>query len=78
MRGISVSDIYLLIGVFIILSECRMNFLIKSVFGCFSDVVFVVVLFGICSWVMIGGNIVSKIGDLILFLFVFDVEFIVY
>ncbi|MCY7973083.1 xanthine dehydrogenase subunit C [Bacillus spizizenii] len=78
MRGISASDTHLSIGALTTLSECRMNSLIKSALGCFSDAASAVASPGIRSRATIGGNIASKIGDLIPLLLVLDAELIVY
>lgn len=78
MRGISASDTHLSIGALTTLSECRKNPLIKSALGCFSDAASAVAAPGIRSRATIGGNIASKIGDLIPLLLVLDAELIVY
>ncbi|WP_426983310.1 xanthine dehydrogenase subunit C [Bacillus cabrialesii] len=78
MRGISASDTHVSIGALTTLNECRKNPLIKSALGCFSDAASAVAAPGIRSRATIGGNIASKIGDLIPLLLVLDAELIVY
>lgn len=78
MRGISASDTHVSIGALTTLNECRKNALIKSALGCFSDAASAVAAPGIRSRATIGGNIASKIGDLIPLLLVLDAELIVY
>ncbi|PNB52455.1 xanthine dehydrogenase subunit C, partial [Pseudomonas sp. GW456-E7] len=51
---------------------------IKSTLGCFSDAASAVAGPGIRSRATLGGNIASKIGDLIPLLLVLDAELIVY
>ncbi|MEC2061249.1 xanthine dehydrogenase subunit C [Bacillus stercoris] len=78
MRGISVNSTHVSIGALATLSECRKNPLIKSAISCFSEVASAVAAPAIRSQATIGGNIASKIGDLIPLLLVFDAELIVY
>ncbi|MEG7379105.1 xanthine dehydrogenase subunit C [Bacillus subtilis] len=78
MRGITASGTHLSIGALTTLNECRKNPLIKSALGCFSDAASVVAAPGIRSRATIGGNIASKIGDLIPLMLVLDAELIVY
>ncbi|NLS42340.1 MULTISPECIES: xanthine dehydrogenase subunit C [Bacillus] len=78
MRGISVSDTHVSIGALTTLSECRKNPLIKSAISCFSEAASAVAAPAIRSQATIGGNIASKIGDLIPLLLVLDAELIVY
>lgn len=78
MRGISVSDTHVSIGALTTLSECRKNSLIKSAISCFSEAASAVASPAIRSQATIGGNIASKIGDLIPLLLVLDAELIVY
>ncbi|CUB28349.1 putative xanthine dehydrogenase subunit C [Bacillus subtilis] len=78
MRGISASDTHLSIGGLTTLSECRKNSLIKSALGCFSEAASAVAAPGIRSRATLGGNIASKIGDLLPLLLVLDAELIVY
>ncbi|MGG7219372.1 xanthine dehydrogenase subunit C [Bacillus sp. ATD] len=78
MRGISVSGTHVSIGALTTLSECRKNPLIKSAISCFSEAASAVASPGIRSQATIGGNIASKIGDLIPLLLVLDAELIVY
>ncbi|TYS07991.1 xanthine dehydrogenase subunit C [Bacillus subtilis] len=78
MRGITASDTDVSVGALTTLNECRKNHLIKSELGCFSDAASVVAAPGIRSRATIGGNIASKIGDLIPLLLVLDAELIVY
>ncbi|MFH0347860.1 xanthine dehydrogenase subunit C [Bacillus vallismortis] len=78
MRGITASGSHLSIGALTTLNECRKNPLIKSVLGCFSGAASTVAAPGIRSRATIGGNIASKIGDLIPLLLVLDAELIVY
>ncbi|MGM0950192.1 MAG: xanthine dehydrogenase subunit C [Bacillota bacterium] len=78
MRGITASGTHLSIGALTTLNECRKNPLIKSALGCFSGAASTVAAPGIRSRATIGGNIASKIGDLIPLLLVLDAELIVY
>ncbi|MEI1422848.1 xanthine dehydrogenase subunit C [Bacillus cabrialesii] len=78
MRGISASDTHVSIGALTTLNECRKSPLIKSALGCFSDAASAVAAPGIRSRATIGGNIASKIGDLIPLLLVLDAELILY
>ncbi|MCY7783832.1 xanthine dehydrogenase subunit C [Bacillus sp. FSL H8-0515] len=78
MRGITASDTHLSIGALTTLRECRKNPLIKSALGCFSDAVSAVAAPGIRSRATIGGNIASKVGDLLPLLLVLDADLMVY
>ncbi|UZD73404.1 xanthine dehydrogenase subunit C [Bacillus siamensis] len=78
MRGICVSDTHVSIGALTTLNECRKHPFIKSALRCFSDAASAVAAPGVRSRATIGGNIASKIGDLLPLLLVLDAELVVY
>ncbi len=78
MRGMSISDTHVSIGALTTLNECRKHPLIKSALSCVSDAALSVAAPGIRSKATIGGNVASKIGDLLPLLLVLDAELIIY
>ncbi|WP_439024491.1 xanthine dehydrogenase subunit C [Bacillus halotolerans] len=78
MKGITADGAHVSIGALTTLNECRKNSLIKRDLACLCDAVSAVAAPGIRSRATIGGNIASKIGDLIPLLLVLDAELIVY
>ncbi|MEC1606743.1 xanthine dehydrogenase subunit C [Bacillus halotolerans] len=78
MKGITADGTHVSIGALTTLNECRKKSLIKRDLACLCDAVSAVAAPGIRSRATIGGNIASKIGDLIPLLLVLDAELIVY